>query len=122
MEIRKHIPFALLLIGSGFAPPVSLSGVVPTLVQGISHNDVVFENRTGLPIFRIEIGDRTLQGDIGLGTSVNGKILVSVSPKVHNLRIVFRGGADVAWHHLDFRQIHEISFYRDANKIEAHIH
>lgn len=109
-------------MGLGFFPLLSLSSVVPTLLQGISKNDVVFANHTGLPIARIEIGDRTLQGDVGVGTSVDGKILVTVSPKIHNLRIVFRGGADVYWPHLDFRTIHEISFFRDGNKIDAHIH
>lgn len=92
-----------------------------TVLPGLSKNDVIFTNHTGLPIARIEIGDRVLQGDIGVGTSINGRILVSVTPHVHNLRLVFRGGADVLWTRLNFKGVHEITFFRDANKIEARV-
>lgn len=90
-----------------------------TVLPGLSGNDVIFDNRTGLPIARLQIGERVLSGDTGLLT--NGRILVNVSPHKHDLRIVFRGGADVVWTHLNFRGVHEITFMREANKIEARI-
>lgn len=89
------------------------------VIEGTSENDVIFTNKTGLPIARIVIGDRTLQGDSG--TTVNGRILVAVSPHKHHLLVVFRGGADVSWSHLNFRGIHEIIFERHGAKIDARI-
>lgn len=88
------------------------------VVAGQSENDVVLENHTGLPIVRIEIGDRRLEDGGGIGT---GKILVSISPHRHHMRVVFRGGADVNFPHFDFHGVHEITFVREANKIEARI-
>lgn len=89
------------------------------IVAGISQNDVIFVNHTGLPIARIVIGDRTLNGDFG--TSENGKILVAVSPHKHHLMVVFRGGADVDFPNFNFKGVHEITFVRHDNKVEAHI-
>lgn len=89
------------------------------VVPGLSGNDVIFSNHTGLPIARLEVGERVLAGEAGL--LANGRILVSVSPHKHNLKIVFRGGADVVWQHLNFKGVHEITFFRDQNKIEARI-
>lgn len=90
-----------------------------TVLPGLSGNDVIFDNRTGLPIARLEVGDRVYSGEGGLLT--NGRILVSVTPHKHNLRIVFRGGADAVWQGLNFRGVHEITFFRDANRIEARV-
>lgn len=88
------------------------------VVHGESQNDVILENKTGLPIVRIEIGERRLEDGSGIST---GKILVSISPHKHHLRVVFRGGADVSFPHFEFKGVHEITFLREQNKIEAKV-
>lgn len=88
------------------------------MVAGQSENDVILENKTGLPIVRIQIGERTLEDGNGISS---GKILVSVSPHKHHIRVVFRGGADVNFPHFDFHGVHEITFERIQNKIEARV-
>ena len=92
--------------------------IIAGIIAGLSENDVIFTNRTGLPIARIEIGSRVLQGDTG---TVNAKILVAVTPTRHHLRVVFRGGADVNWPHFNFKDVHEITFQREQNRIEARV-
>lgn len=98
---------------------VALAVGFGVVVAGISGNDVIFTNRTGLPIARILIGDRTLQGDVG--GNVHDKILVAVTPHKHHLLIIFRGGAGVDFPHFQFKGVHEIIFVRHENKIEAHV-
>lgn len=72
-------------------------------------------NQTGLKIVRIEIDDRRFE-------EVSGKadeILVSVTPKKHNMILVFKGGAHIDWPAFDFRGVHEIIFYRVHYEIRA---
>lgn len=89
------------------------------VIGGLSEDDVIIANHTGLPIARIEIGKRKYEGSGG--GNVSDKILITVTPEKHHLKVVFRGGADVDWPHFDFRGVHEIIFEREANKINARV-
>lgn len=75
---------------------------------GLSTNNVLMLNETGLKIVRIEISGRRFE-------EVTGKvdeILVHVSPEKHDMKIVFKGGGTVSWPEFDFKGVHEVIFYR----------
>jgi hypothetical protein len=93
-----------------------------TIVGGLSDADVIIANETGLPIARIEIDNYKIEATPGVPQHGGGKILVSVSPTKHDLKVVFRGGAVVKWPHLDFSGVHEIYFQRgNQNNFEIRI-
>ena len=97
----------------------ALANLFASTIGGVSENAVIFLNQTGLPIARIEIGERKLEGSAG--TNVSDKILINVTPGKHHLKVVFRGGADVDWAAFDFKGVREIIFERLQNKIQARI-
>lgn len=76
-------------------------------VGGLSDQDVILVNHTGLFIARIEI-DATKIEEV----KNDEKLLVSVTPTRHHVKLVFRGGGDVDWPRFDFRGIHELFFER----------
>lgn len=83
---------------------------------GVSLNNVILINHTGLKIVRIEIGDLKLE-------DVNNKsdqILVSVTPEKHDMHLVFKGGSKIDWADFDFKGVHRIVFERVKDKINAH--
>lgn len=85
-------------------------------VIGLSTDNVILINHTGLKIVRIQIGDRKLE-------EVNTKVeqfLVVVTPEKHDMRLTFKGGAHIDWPDFDFKGIHQIIFERVKNKINAH--
>jgi hypothetical protein len=90
------------------------------VIGGLSEDNVMIANHTGLAIARIEIGKRKYEGPTA-GGNVSEKILITVTPEKHHLKVIFRGGADVEWSNFDFRGVHEIIFEREHNKINAHV-
>lgn len=75
---------------------------------GLSSNNVLMVNQTGLKIVRIEIDGRRFE-------EVNDKldqILIRVTPEKHDMIVVFKGGADIRWPAFDFKNVHEVIFYR----------
>lgn len=77
-------------------------------ILGLSTNNVLMVNETGLKIVRIQIDKRTFE-------EVSGKvdeILVSVTPQKHDMVIFFKGGGSVKWPAFDFEDVHEVIFYR----------
>jgi hypothetical protein len=94
-----------------------VSGMV---IGGLSENDVIIANHTGVAIARIEIGKRKYEGSAA-GQNGGEKILITVIPEKHHLKAIFRGGAEVDWPNFDFRGVHEIIFEREQNKINAHV-
>lgn len=93
----------------------SILGDPLTSIGGLSDSDIILVNHTGLYIARIEIGKLRIDE-----VKADEKILVSVTPTRHHVRLVFRGGADVDWPRFDFRGVHEIFFERIQNHIDAH--
>lgn len=87
-----------------------------TIVGGFSEADVILVNDTGLQVARVEIDERKIEA-----IDHYNKLLIAVTPVKHHLRVVFRGGADVDWKHLDFQGVHEIIFERVKNKIQARL-
>ena len=85
------------------------------LVGGLTDTDVILVNHTGLDIAKVEIDERNLQE-----MRQDEKILVSVTPLRHNLRLVFRGGGDIYWPRFEFIGVHEIFFERDGVGFKAH--
>ena len=88
-------------------------------IGAMSDADVIMVNDTGVPIVRIQINHRTFED--GKGVSRHNKILVSISPDKHQLKLIFRGGAEVNWPRFNFEGVHEIFFERTRNKIQARI-
>lgn len=98
---------------------IPLALIAATVIGGISDADVTLVNNTGLYIARIEIdGKRYEAFDDG---THSGKILMAITPTKHHLKLVFRGGADVEWPSIDFKHVHEITFERVHNKIQARV-
>lgn len=95
-----------------------LLALLAAVVGGLSEDDVTIVNRTGVPIARILIDDKVLEGN---GTPVSEKVIINVSPEKHDLKIVFRGGGDALWPHFDFKGVHEIIFERIQNQINARV-
>jgi hypothetical protein len=85
-------------------------------IVGLAQNTVLIVNDTGLAIARIEIDSRRLETK----DSSEDQVLISVTPTTHDLKLVFRGGAQVEWPHFDFKAVREIIFERKKNTIEAH--
>lgn len=77
-------------------------------ILGLSTNNVLLINKTGLKIVRIEIAGRRFEEV----TSKVDEILIRVTPEKHDMLIVFKGGADVRWPAFDFKNVHEVIFYR----------
>lgn len=92
-----------------------------TVVGGLSDADVIFVNDTGLAIARVEIDSRKLEAPPATGASQINKALISVTPARHDLKVVFRGGAEVKWPKFDFRGVHEIYFQRNQNVFEIRV-
>lgn len=95
-----------------------LALIAATVVGGLSESDVILVNNTGLYIARLEIDGKAYEAWDGGST---GKILMSITPQKHHLRLVFRGGGKVDWPHFDFKNVHEIVFERVQNKIQARV-
>lgn len=77
-------------------------------ILGLSTNNVLMVNETGIKMVRIVIDKRTFE-------EVSGKvdeILVNVTPQKHDMVIYFKGGGHVDWPQFDFEGIHEVIFYR----------
>jgi hypothetical protein len=112
---------ALILLMSGGALSAADEAKLSDgrIIRGHSQEDVILANDTGLPIARIEINSMHYEGSGG--ANVSDKILISVTPVKHNLRLIFRGGANVDWPKFDFRGVHEIIFERSGNQINAHV-
>lgn len=108
----------VLVVSGVFLWSLRVMGSDP-VVGGLSKNDVIIANETGLEVARLEIDGRRLEA--GVTGNVAQKILVEVSPARHHFKVVFRGGSDVDWPHLDFGGIHEIFLERRANHIDARI-
>jgi hypothetical protein len=84
-------------------------------IVGLGQGSVLLVNDTGLAIARIEIDSRRLETK----DSSENQVLINVTPTTHDLKLVFRGGAQVEWPHFDFKAVREIIFERNKNKIEA---
>lgn len=86
-------------------------------ILGLSTNNVLMVNQTGVKIVRIEIDGRKFE-------EVNSKvdqILINVTPTKHDMVIYFKGGGDVRWPAFDFKGVHEVVFYRTHEyEIRAH--
>lgn len=85
-------------------------------ILGLSSNNVLMVNETGVKIVRIEIDGRKFE-------EVNSKvdqILIHVTPAKHDLVIFFKGGGDVRWPKFDFAGVHKVVFYRHDYEIRAH--
>ena len=93
--------------------------IIAASIWGLPDHNVILVNNTGLFIARLEIDGKKFEG-WGEGSN-HGKILMEITPKEHDLRVVFRGGASVDWPHFDFKGVHEVFFERKQNKIEARI-
>ena len=90
-----------------------------TVIGGLSQNDVIVINHTGLFISRIQIDERTFHE-----LENTDKILIEVTPTRHHMTVVFKGGADVIWKHFEFRGVHELIFERvlgTDNKFEVKV-
>lgn len=94
----------------------TLPGIFGEGFVGSSGNTVVLVNATGLKVIRVVIADKTYED---LATK-NDKVLISVTPKKHNMELVFRGGTHIDWPHFDFRDIHQITFELIGNRISAY--
>lgn len=94
--------------------------VIAITVGGLSENDVILVNNTGLTIARMEIDGRKYE-NWGTGQNAGNKVLMSITPGIHNLKLVFRGGSDVDWPRFDFKGVHEVFFERNQNHIVARI-
>ena len=97
-----------------------LAILAATVIGGLSEADVIIANETGLPLARVEIDNFKIEATPGVPQH-DGKILVSVSPTKHDLKITFKGGAVVRWPHLDFNGVHEIYFQRNQNNFEIRV-
>lgn len=86
--------------------------ILAAVIGGLSDSDVIFVNDTGLAIARIYIDSRMIDSNPNLPTHA-GKALISVTPTHHDLRIVFRGGAEIKWPRFNFQGIHELFIQRD---------
>lgn len=106
MRLDHMIPFAL---------------VAATVVGSLSDSDVILVNDTGLVIARLEIDGKKYEAFDDGGNTQPGKILMTITPTKHHLKLVFRGGADAEWPHFDFKGVHEIFFERVHNKIQARV-
>lgn len=92
-----------------------IAALVIATLFGISTNNVILINHTGLKVVRIEIGDKKIE-------EINDKleqIVVNVTPEKHNLIVVFKGGGRMNWPNFDFHGIHQITFERIGNRIRA---
>lgn len=95
-----------------------LALIAATVIGGLSDADVTLVNDTGLYIARIEIDGKKYEA---FDDGTTGKILMTITPQKHRLKLVFRGGADVEWPAIDFKHVHEIIFERVHNKIQARV-
>lgn len=84
-------------------------------IEGTDGNTVVLVNETGLKIVRIVIGQKVLE-DVDNKTD---KILVEVTPGLHNMELVFRGGSHIDWADFDFRGVHKVIFQLVGHKVLA---
>lgn len=84
---------------------------------GSSGNTVVLVNATGLKVIRVVIADRTYED---LATKAD-KVMVTVTPKRHNMELVFRGGTHIDWPRFDFADIHQITFELIGNRVSAQV-
>ena len=86
------------------------------VIGGLTDQDIILANETGLDIASVYIDARNLHE-----MKPNDKILVTVTPTHHNLKLVFRGGADIDWPRFNFQGVHEIWFERDGVGFRARI-
>lgn len=100
---------------------VILELIAATVIGGLSDADVILANETGLPIARIEIDSYKIERSTASMRVHDGKILVSVSPTKHDLKVTFIGGAQIRWPHLDFNGVHEIFFQRNDHNFEVRV-
>lgn len=103
-------PLLLLAIATGL-PVIFGEGII-----GTQANSVVLVNATGLKIIRVIISDRTYED---LATKAD-KVLVSVTPRKHNMELIFRGGTHIDWRNFDFSGVHEITFELSGSRVSAH--
>lgn len=91
-------------------------------IDELSEKNIIFTNHTELPVARIEIGTRKLEGSsvTGIMGVFSDKVLIAVSPEVHDIKVTFRGGAVLEFRHLDFKGIHEVILERNQNQIYIH--
>lgn len=93
--------------------------IFAAVIGGLSDEDVILSNDTGLDIANVMIDSRSLHE-----MHPWEKILISVTPEKHHLRLIFRGGGDIDWKHFDFRGVHEIWFVRGdqhGNEFKARV-
>lgn len=100
---------------------IPLALIAATVIGGLSDADVILVNDTGLFIARLEIDGKKYEAFDDGGPTQPGKILMTITPTKHDLKLVFRGGGDVEWKHFDFKDVHEIFFERVHNKIQARV-
>lgn len=91
------------------------------VIGGLSDADVIFVNDTGLAIARLYIDSRMIESNPNIPFH-DGKALISVTPTHHDLRVVFRGGAEIKWPKLNFAGVHELYIQRgNQNNFEIRI-
>ena len=90
--------------------------IFAAVVGGLTDQDLILVNDTGLDIARILIDSRDLHE-----MKVHDKLLVSVTPSFHHMKLVFRGGGDIDWPRFNFQNVHEIFFERDGVSFRARI-
>ena len=93
-----------------------LSLLLASVIGGLADQDIILVNDTGLDISNVLIDSRSLHE-----MKFHDKLLVSVTPTRHDLKLVFRGGGDIDWRRFDFHNVHEIFFERDGNSFRARI-
>lgn len=76
-------------------------------IGGLTDEDVILVNDTGLFMARIQIDNLTWEE-----IKNHEKLLVSVTPARHHIHIVFKGGGDIDWPKFDFKNVHELWFER----------
>lgn len=98
---------------------MSWLAILAIVITGLSESGVIMANDTGIPIARIAIDGKWIEGSGG--APVSDHIFLPVTAQKHHLRVVFRGGADVDWPDFNFKGIHEIIFERKQNHIQARV-
>lgn len=91
-----------------------------TVIGGLSDADVIFVNDTGLAVARIYIDSRIIESNPNLPQH-DGKALISVTPTRHDLKVVFRGGAEIKWPKFNFQGVHELWIQRNENNFEIRV-
>lgn len=89
--------------------------ILAFVVSSLTDQNVLLVNHTGLAVARFKIGERTFD----TLHSNESDVLVHVTPGKHDLKIVFRGGAQVEWPHFNFKGVREVIFERHTNQISA---